>query len=211
MSKKIKLAPSLLDIDYGNLNAEIQRLEPIADLFHVDIMDGNFVPNLSVGLPVVRAMKTKVPLDCHLMILHPENYIQRFAEAGAYSITIHVEASTDLKRDIRMIRDAGCKAAVAINPDTPVDVLKPILSTLDMVLVMSVHPGFGGQTFIPAVLEKISWIHEHYPALDIQVDGGINEKTAPLAIQAGATILVAGSYLVKASDPVQAALRLNYN
>jgi ribulose-phosphate 3-epimerase len=150
-------------------------------------------------------IKTDIPLDCHLMINHPHKYIKDFAEAGAHSITIHAEASLHLSDDIQKIKDAGCKAAVALNPDTPVDKISKVLPMLDMVLVMSVHPGFGGQSFIPEVLEKVKWLREHYPNLDIQIDGGISDETAPLAKKAGANILVAGSYILKNENPAEAA------
>lgn len=208
MNKQIKIAPSLLDIDYGQMNAELKRLAPFADLFHLDIMDGNFVPNLSIGLSVVRSIKTPVLLDCHLMIMQPEKYIEAFANAGAASITIHAEATRHLRPTIAAIKKLGCKAAVAINPETRVTKIAKVLSEVDMVLIMSVHPGFGGQVFIPTALEKVAWIRKRYPSLPIQIDGGINDKTAPLAVQAGATVLVVGSYLVKATDRALAMLRL---
>ncbi len=206
---KIKIAPSILGLDYGRMNEHLKELEPIADWFHVDVMDGVFVKNLTIGAPVVATMKTKVPLDCHLMIANPGKYLEDFAKAGAYSITVHAEASgKNLSDDIDKIHALGCRAAVALNPDTPVDVISHVLPKLDMVLVMSVFPGFGGQAFIPEVLEKVRWLRSHYPKLDIQIDGGINDKTAPLAIKAGANVLVAGSYLLKAKDPKAAAENL---
>lgn len=205
---EIKIAPSILGIDYGRLNEHLKELEPLADWFHVDIMDGNFVPNLSIGAMVVERIQTKVPLDCHLMINRPHQYLEDFAKAGAYSITIHAEASKHLSADIDKIKALGCRAAVSINPDTPIDVISPVFPKLDMVLVMSVFPGFGGQKFIPEVLEKVRWLRQHYPKLDIEIDGGINDETAALAVEAGANILVAGSYILKADDPVEAVRRL---
>ena len=177
-------------------------------MFHVDVMDGNFVNNLTVGAPVVARIKTDVPLDCHLMINNPHKYIEDFAKAGAYFITIHVEASLHLSDDVQKIKNAGCKACVALNPETPVDKISKILPMLDMVLIMSVHPGFGGQEFMPEVLEKVKWLREHYPNLDIQIDGGINDKTALLAKKAGANVLVAGSYILKNKNPADAAKKL---
>lgn len=200
-----KLAPSILGIDYGRMNESLKTLEPFSDWFHVDIMDGNFVQNLTIGAPVVAAIKTKVPLDCHLMIANPDKFIPDYAKAGAYSITVHAEASKNVSNDIDLIKSLGCRAAVALNPDTPVEKIAHVMSKLDMVLIMSVFPGFGGQEFIPEVLEKVRWLREHYPNLDIQIDGGINDKTASLAIAAGANILVAGSYILKAKDPAKAA------
>jgi len=204
----IKIAPSILGIDYGRMNAHLAEIAPFSDMFHVDVMDGNFVNNLTVGAPVVARIKTKVPLDCHLMIRNPHRYIADFAKAGAASITIHAEASLHMGDDIQKIKDAGCRAGVALNPDTPVDKISKVLPMLDMVLVMSVFPGFGGQDFIPEVLEKVKWLRKHYPDLDIQIDGGINEKTAALAIKAGANVLVSGSYILKSDDPAKAAKRL---
>lgn len=211
MNKIIKIAPSILGIDYGRMNEHLAELAPFSDMFHVDVMDGNFVPNLTIGAPVISRIKTDVPLDCHLMIRNPHRYIDDFAQAGAHSITIHAEASLHLAPDIEKIKKAGCKASVAINPDTPVEKIAPILSMLDMVLVMSVVPGFGGQAFMPEVLEKVKWIRKHYPNLDIQIDGGINDKTAPLAIEAGANILVAGSYILNSEEPRKAAESLRIN
>lgn len=208
MSKKILIAPSILGIDYGRLNEHLKELEPLADWFHVDVMDGNFVPNLSIGAMVVARMNTDVPLDCHLMINQPHKYIEEYAKAGAYSITIHAEASKHLSADVDKIKALGCRASVSINPDTPIDKIAKILPKLDMVLVMSVFPGFGGQKFIPKVLEKVRWLREHYPKLDIQIDGGINDETGALAVESGANILVAGSYILKAEDPAGAVKKL---
>ena len=206
---KLKITPSILGADYGRLNEHLAELAPFSDMFHVDVMDGNFVPNLSIGAPVVRRIKTDVPLDCHLMINNPHKYIKDFAEAGAASITIHAEASLHLSDDLQKIKDAGCQVAVALNPETPVDKISKVLPMLDMVLVMSVHPGFGGQSFIPEVLEKVKWLREHYPDLDIQIDGGINDETGKLAVEAGANVLVAGSYILKSENPAEAAVKLH--
>jgi ribulose-phosphate 3-epimerase len=199
-----RIAPSILGADYGRLNAHLKELESFSDWFHVDVMDGNFVDNLTLGAPVVKWIKTDVPLDCHLMINAPHKYIQDFADAGAYSITIHAEASLHLSADIEKIKKAGCRAAVSLNPDTPVDKISKVLPMLDMVLIMSVFPGFGGQSFIPEVLEKVRWLREHYPNLDIQIDGGINDVTGKLAVEAGANILVAGSFILKSENPKEA-------
>ena len=204
----LKIAPSILGADYGRLNEFLAEIAPFSDMFHVDVMDGNFVDNLTIGAPVVKWIETEVPLDCHLMINHPHKYIKDFAEAGAAYITIHAEASLHLSDDIRKIKDAGCRAGVALNPATPVDKLSKVLPMLDMVLVMSVYPGFGGQAFMPEVLDKVRWLREHYPNLDIQIDGGINDQTAGLAKEAGANVLVAGSYILKAESPAQAVQKL---
>lgn len=206
--KKILIAPSILGIDYGRLNEHLKELEPFSDWFHVDVMDGNFVPNLSIGAMVVNKMETEIPLDCHLMINNPHRYIEDFAKAGAFSITIHAEASRHLPEDIIKIKELGCRAGVSINPDTSVDTIAKVLPMVDLVLIMSVNPGFGGQSFIPEVLEKVKWLREHFPDLDIQIDGGINDKTAPLAIEAGANVLVAGSYILKNKNPAEAADKL---
>lgn len=203
-----KITPSILGADYGNLNEYLKTLEPFSDWFHIDVMDGNFVKNLTIGAVVVKSIKSDIPLDCHLMINNPHLYIEDFVKAGAYSITIHAEASRHLPEDIKKIKDFGCRAAVSINPDTPVDKISMVLPMVDMVLIMSVHPGFGGQSFIPEVLEKVKWIREHYPDLDIQIDGGINDETAKLAVEAGANILVSGSYILKSDNPAEAATKL---
>ncbi len=192
-------------MDYGDLNHHLQQLESFSDLFHVDVMDGNFVPNLSIGAMVVDKMKTTVPLDCHLMINHPHEYVEAFAKAGAHAITIHAEASKNLKEDIEKIRSLGCLAGVSINPKTSVSKIEKVLPLVDSVLIMSVEPGFGGQAFMPEVLPKIREIRDKYPDLDIAIDGGITDKTAPLAREAGANVFVAGSYILKADDPKEAA------
>lgn len=201
----IQISPSILGADYGDLNHFLKRFEPIADSFHVDVMDGQFVDNLTFGAPVVAQMKTKRPLVCHLMVKQPHQLIADFAKAGAQTIIIHAEASEDLARDLGAIRKLGCRAGVSINPETPDHRIEDVLPLADVVLVMSVHPGHGGQAFMPEVLPKISAIRARYPQLDIAVDGGINDKTAPLVVKAGANILVAGSYLLKNKSPKKAA------
>jgi len=208
MKKGIKIAPSILGADYGDLNHFLQSLESFSDLYHVDVMDGNFVPNLSIGAMVVDKIITTVPLDLHLMINNPDKYIPDYVKAGAYSITFHAEASDHVGKTINLIKELGCRASVAINPDTPVERIKKYLDKLDMVLVMSVVPGFGGQGFIADVLPKIAEIRKLQPELDIQIDGGITHETAPLAKKAGANVFVAGSYILKADDPKAAAEKL---
>jgi len=205
---KIKIAPSILGADYGDLNHYLQKLEPFSDWFHVDVMDGNFVPNLTIGSVVVGGIKTTIPLDCHLMINHPEQYAEEFVKAGAHLITVHSEATKNLKSVIEKIQSYGCLAGVSINPKTPVKKIEKVLPLVDLALVMSVEPGFGGQSFMPEVLPKIAEIREKYPNLDIQIDGGITDKTAPAAKAVGANIFVSGSYILKADNPAEAAERL---
>jgi len=208
VNPKIKIAPSILGADYGDLNHYLQKLEPFSDWFHVDVMDGNFVPNLTIGAVVVNSIKTSVPLDCHLMINHPDQYTEDFAKAGAHSITIHAEVSKNLKKDIEKIQSFGCLAGVSINPKTPLKKIEKVLPMVDLVLIMSVEPGFGGQEFMPEVLPKIAAIRKMYPELDIAVDGGITHETGPMARSVGANIFVAGSYILKADDPKAAAEKL---
>lgn len=196
----IKIAPSLLAADFAALGEEVRRSEEGgADLLHVDVMDGHFVPNITVGPGVVQTIRsrTRLPLDVHLMIEHPGRYLADFARAGADILTVHAEACAHLHRVVQQIKELGLQAGVALNPATPVRALEYILADLDLVLVMSVNPGFGGQAFIPSALRKIEELRARlssYPEPpEIEVDGGINAETAPLAIRAGATILVAGT------------------
>lgn len=201
---KIKIAPSILSADFGKLNEEIASVEPYVELLHVDVMDGHFVPNITIGAPVVKCIKTKLPMDLHLMIEHPEKYVEDFAKAGAASITVHQETCKDLHKVLRQIKSLGVKAAVSINPETPFEKIKGVLDEVDMVLIMSVHPGFGGQKFIETALDKIKELRKMKPDLDIEVDGGINAETAKKCVEAGANILVAGSYIFGAKDRRQA-------
>ncbi len=201
---KTKVAPSILSADFGKLNEDIATIDDHSDYIHVDVMDGHFVPNLTFGAPVAKYIKSKNPLDVHLMIENPGNYIEDFAKAGADVLTVHYEAAHDLDGTLAKIREHGMKAGVSIKPATPVEVLEPYLKDLDWVLVMSVEPGFGGQSFMPNALEKISWLREKAPDLDIAVDGGINDKTGKQCVDAGANILIAGSYIFKAEDRVEA-------
>ena len=200
-NQKILIAPSILSADFGRLNEEIASVEAAgADMLHVDVMDYHFVPNLTFGAPVIRCIKSKLPLDCHLMVENPEKYLAELAEIGVASMTVHFEASTHLHRIIMLIKELGMKAAVAINPGTVIDGLRDVLPLLDMVLVMSVNPGFGGQKFIEIALEKIRALRLMREDLLIQVDGGINAETAKLCRKAGAYVLVAGSYVFGAKD-----------
>ena len=203
----VKIAPSILSADFARLGEEIKDVERGgADYIHVDVMDGHFVPNITIGPLIVEAIRpvTKLPLDVHLMIENPDQYIETFAKAGADYITVHVEASRHLHRTIQLIKSTGVKAGVVLNPATPVDSLKHIIEDVNMVLLMSVNPGFGGQKFISSVLPKIRQVKEladsFNPELEIEVDGGVNEETAKLCVEAGANVLVAGSAVFNKED-----------
>lgn len=201
------VAPSILSADFLHLGEAIQMVEESeAEWVHCDIMDGHFVPNISYGIPIVKAVRpaTKKVVDCHLMIEHPELYVKAFAAAGADMITVHQEACVHLDRQVAQIHDLGCKAGVALNPATPVEALVDILHAVDMVLIMSVNPGFGGQKFIPRALDKVRRLRALAPDLLIQVDGGVNAETGAQLVAAGADVLVAGSYVFGAKEPKEA-------
>ena len=196
---KIQVLPSLLGADFGRLVDEIKRAESSgADALHLDIMDGHFVPNLSFGPDVVALAKRTAPSFCrnvHLMMTRPDLYLEKFAAAGAETIQIHVEADCDVAAALKRIRGLGLRNAIVINPETPVEKLEPYLDMVDEALVMTVHPGYGGQKFITECLAKVSHLRLKRPELDIMVDGGVNGETAVMAVSAGANMLVAGSYL----------------
>ncbi len=205
----IKIAPSILSADFSILGEEIKKIERSnSDMVHIDVMDGHFVPNITIGPLVVSAIRpiTRLPLDVHLMIENPEKYINAFREAGADIITVHAEAVTHLDRAISQIHESGAKAGVAINPSTHESVLEYVIDKIDMVLVMTVNPGFGGQSFIEGMTKKIASIRKTIESrnlnVDIQVDGGINEKTISKVYNAGANIMVTGSAFFNSTDPV---------
>jgi ribulose-phosphate 3-epimerase len=204
INKTVLIAPSILAADFGFLNEEIASVEKFVDMLHLDIMDYHFVPNLTFGAPLIRCIKTELPMDCHLMVENPEQYLQELSEIGVASVTVHFEADKHLHRTLTRIRELGMKASVALNPATSIEAIRDILPILDMVLVMSVNPGFGGQKFIDLALGKIRQLKELRPELLVQVDGGINAETAKLCREAGADILVAGSYIFKAVDKQKA-------
>ena len=200
----IKVSPSILSADFGKLNEEIASVEEHCDFIHVDVMDGHFVPNLTFGAPVVRCIKSSKPLDVHLMIENPADFIEDFSKAGADILTVHYEVVPNLPELIEMIKGYRMKAGVSMKPGTNAEVLEDILSDLDWVLVMSVEPGFGGQEFLESALDKIKWLRKKAPELDIAVDGGINDETGKKCVKAGANVLIAGSYIFKADDRIEA-------
>ena len=214
----IKIAPSILSADFANLQKDIQDVEQGgADYIHIDVMDGHFVPNITIGPLVVEAIRpiTKLPLDVHLMIDNPDMYIPAFAKAGADIISVHVEASRHLHRTIQLIKSEGVKAGVVINPATPVESIVPILNNVDLVLLMTVNPGFGGQAFIEEVLPKIkevrSLITERGLSVEVEVDGGVNPETAARCVKAGADVLVAGSAIYQQTDRKKAITSIRGN
>jgi ribulose-phosphate 3-epimerase len=208
-----KLAPSILSADFARLGDEVERVTPEADLLHVDVMDGHFVPNLTIGPPVVASLRprTELFLDCHLMVDNPGELLTDFARAGADRCIVHVELG-DPRPHFDVLRGLGVGVGITLNPDTPIEAALPYLEEVDLLLVMSVHPGFGGQSFIPGALDKVRAARRVIDdgALDceIEIDGGINETTAPLAAAAGVDVLVAGSAIFGAADPLDAARRI---
>lgn len=211
----IKIAPSILSADFLKLGAEIALLDKGgADYIHIDVMDGHFVPNLTIGPLVVKAIReaTQIPFDVHLMVDNPMDLVDDFIGAGADSITLHAEVLPHLHRSISCLKEKGIKAAVALNPSTPLDVLEYVLSDLDMVLLMTVNPGFGGQTFIPAMMDKIhnlkAMMEKQQVYFDIQVDGGITLENISEVVKAGANIIVAGSSIFSSADPAGMIIKM---
>lgn len=209
------IAPSLLAADFLKLDQELRMFDKSeADWLHLDVMDGRFVPNISFGLPVIESLRkaSTKPFDVHLMILEPERYAEAFKNAGADILTVHIEACPHLHRNIQQIKGLGMKAGVALNPHTPVSLLSDILHDIDMVCLMSVNPGFGGQSFIPFTMEKIkqlkSMIDTKGLQVDIEIDGGVGEKNAASILEAGATVLVAGNSVFRAPNPIAAIKHL---
>ncbi|CAN1598935.1 MAG: ribulose-phosphate 3-epimerase [Dolichospermum sp.] len=206
MAQNIKISPSILSADFSILGDEIKSLEQAgADLIHVDVMDGHFVQNITMGPPIIKMIRkcTKLPFDVHLMISPVEKYIKAFADAGSDIITIHPEATDNLKRAVGTIKSLGKKAGVSLNPKTPISALMDVINDIDLILIMSVNPGFAGQSFMGEVLPKVTelrkLINDKKLKIDIEIDGGINFETAPLAVKAGANILVSGTTIFSGS------------
>ena len=212
-SPQVKLAPSILSADFSRLGEQVvEATNAGADYIHIDVMDGHFVPQITIGAPVVAAIRrwTKLPLDVHLMIEAPERQIGQFADAGADIITVHIEACPHIHQAVQTIKESGVKAGVAVNPGTPIDTMREVLPSLDLVLVMTVNPGFGGQNFIDAMLDKVARLRaeldERGLAAELEVDGGINAEVAPKVVKAGARVLVAGAAVFGSGQTVSQAL-----
>lgn len=208
----IKISPSMLASDFANLESELKKCES-AELIHLDVMDGHFVPNITIGAPVIKAMKAvcDVPFDVHLMISEPLKYIKDFADAGADLITFHIESESNPQQTIDKITELGCKAALAVKPGTEIEAVYPYLEKLDMVLVMTVEPGFGGQSFMADMMPKIEKLRAKCPDIDIQVDGGVNSQTIKTCAKAGANVFVAGSAVFKSENPAETIKLLKEN
>lgn len=209
---EFKISTSILACDFANLESELKKCES-ADLIHLDVMDGHFVPNITIGAPVIKALKAvcSIPFDMHLMISNPLDYINDFADAGADIISFHTECESDINETINRIIECGCKPALAIKPATPAEAVYPYIDRLAMALVMTVEPGFGGQSFMPDMMPKIKKIRNDFPYIDIQTDGGVNEKTIKECAKAGANVFVAGSAVFKSKDPAEAISVLREN
>ena len=209
---EMKISPSMLASDYANLEDELKKCEN-AELIHLDVMDGHFVPNISIGAPVIKAMKKacSVPFDVHLMISEPLKYIEDFVNAGADIITFHTECESDINETINKILECGCKAGLAVKPATPVEAVYPYIDKLSMVLVMTVEPGFGGQSFMENMMPKIERLRADFPDIDIQVDGGVNAETIKACAKAGANVFVAGSAVFKSENPQETIALLKNN
>lgn len=212
MNNKVKISPSILASDYANLQSELERIST-SDMIHVDVMDGHFVPNISIGAPVTAACKKvcDVPFDVHLMISNPLDYVEDFAKAGADIICFHAECDSDTEETIDKILSLGKKAGLAIKPATPIDEVVKYLDKLSMVLVMTVEPGFGGQSFMESTMPKVEVIRKINPDIDIEVDGGINAETIKIAAKAGANVFVAGSAVFKSENPAETIALLRKN
>ncbi|MDO4363375.1 MAG: ribulose-phosphate 3-epimerase [Clostridia bacterium] len=212
MSNTLKISPSILASDYANLQSELDRIST-SDMIHIDVMDGHFVPNISIGAPVVAACKKvcNVPFDVHLMISNPLDYAEDFANAGADIICFHTECDSDTEQTIDKILSLGKKAALAVKPATPIDEVVKYLDKISMVLVMTVEPGFGGQSFMESTMPKIEAIRKINPDIDIEVDGGINADTVKIAAKAGANVFVAGSAVFKSENPAETIALLKKN